>query len=366
MRSESRAEVFHTVLLIALIFVLLALSIWVLKPFIPALLWATMTVVATWPILIAVQRRVKGKRWIATTVMTVAMLLVFAVPLLLTIGTIVRHVDDITGWANSFAGVELGEPPAWVTGLPMIGPELDSAWREAGSGGHLGEKLQPYFGRVVGWFVTQIGSFGAVLLQFLLTLAMSAVLYFNGEKALAGVVAAARRLGDERAVAAVRLAGQAIRAVAVGVIVTALVQSTLGGIGLAVAGVPLAVLLTAIMFLLAVAQVGAVPVMVCAVIWLYVRGENGWGTALLVWTVIVGSMDNVLRPILIRRGADLPLLLVFAGVVGGLIAFGLVGLFIGPMLLAVTWTLSKAWVAGETIPPEPLPKRAAKGAAKSG
>jgi len=83
-------------------------------------------------------------------------------------------------------------------------------------------------------------------------------------------------------------------------------------------------------------------------------------------TVIVGSMDNVLRPILIRRGADLPLLLVFAGVVGGLIAFGLVGLFIGPMLLAVTWTLSKAWVAGETIPPEPLPKRAAKGAAKSG
>ena len=364
MRSESRAEVFHTVLLIALIFGLLALSLWVLRPFIPALLWATMTVVATWPILLAVQRRVKGKRWIATTVMTVAMLLVFAVPLMLTIGTIVRHVDDITGWANGFSGVELGEPPAWISGMPMVGPELDSAWREAAAGGHLGEKLRPYFGRVVGWFVGQVGSFGAVLVQFLLTLAMSAVLYYNGEKALAGVVATARRLGEERAVAAVRLAGQAIRAVAVGVIVTAFVQSTVGGIGLAVAGVPLPVLLTAIMFLLGVAQVGVVPVMVCAVIWLYVRGETGWGTALLVWTVFVGTMDNVLRVVLIRRGADLPLLLIFAGVVGGLIAFGLVGLFIGPMLLAVTWTLSKAWVSGEDEPqlkPEPKP---AKGRAK--
>jgi len=360
MRSESRAEIFHTVLLIALLFALIALSVWVLRPFIPAMVWATMTVVATWPILLAVQRRVRGKRWIATTVMTVAMLLVFAVPLLLTIGTIVRHVDDITGWANGFSGVELGEPPRWVSNLPMVGPEIDSAWRDAAAGGQLGEKLRPYFGAVVGWFVGQIGSFGAVLLQFLLTLAIAAVLYFHGEKAAAGVLAAAHRLGEERAVDAVRLAAQAIRAVAVGVIVTALAQSTLGGIGLAVAGVPLPVLLTAIMFLLAVAQIGAVPVMVAAVIWLFVRDENGWGTALLVWTVFVGSMDNVLRPILIRRGANLPLLLVFAGVVGGLIAFGLVGLFIGPMVLAVTWTLCVAWVRGETGPAAPVPARTKK------
>jgi predicted PurR-regulated permease PerM len=174
------------------------------------------------------------------------------------------------------------------------------------------------------------------------------VLYAQGEHAARGVLGLARRVGGEQGEGIVRLAGQAIRGVALGVVVTALAQSLLGGIGLAIAGVPLAPLLTAIMFLLAVAQIGAVPVLACAVVWLYVRGDSGWGTALLVWTVIVGSMDNVLRPFLIKRGADLPLLLIFSGVVGGLVAFGLVGIFIGPIVLAVTWTLCVAWVRGSS------------------
>src|SRR5678810_1055634 len=120
MPSEPRADVFRTVLLLVLVFSLLALSLWIMRPFIAAIVWATMTVVATWPILLVVQRKTGGKRWIAETLMTVALLLVFAVPLLLTIGTIVRHVDDITNWANSFEDVSMGEPPAWVADLPMV------------------------------------------------------------------------------------------------------------------------------------------------------------------------------------------------------------------------------------------------------
>jgi len=133
--------------------------------------------------------------------------------------------------------------------------------------------------------------------------------------------------------------------VALGVVVTALVQSLLGGIGLAIAGVPFAAVLTAVMFMLAVAQIGAVPVLVCALVWLWFQGSTGWFFALLVWTLIVGSLDNVLRPILIKKGADLPLLLIFAGVIGGLISFGLLGLFVGPVLLAVAYTLLDAWVS---------------------
>jgi predicted PurR-regulated permease PerM len=133
--------------------------------------------------------------------------------------------------------------------------------------------------------------------------------------------------------------------VALGVVVTALVQSLLGGIGLAVAGVPFATVLTAVMFMLALAQIGAVPVLLCGLAWLWWKDATGWFVALLVWTVIVGSMDNVLRPILIKKGADLPLLLIFAGVIGGLFAFGLLGLFVGPVILAVAYTLLDAWVA---------------------
>jgi predicted PurR-regulated permease PerM len=118
----------------------------------------------------------------------------------------------------------------------------------------------------------------------------------------------------------------------------------LGGIGLAIAGVPFAGLLTAVMLLLCIAQVGPSPVLVPAVIWLYWNGEAAWGTFLLVWSVVVVTMDNVLRPILIQRGANLPLLLIFAGVIGGLLAFGLVGIFVGPVVLAVAYTLLKAWI----------------------
>jgi len=140
------------------------------------------------------------------------------------------------------------------------------------------------------------------------------------------------------------LAGQAIRAVALGVVVTAVVQTAVTGLGLFIAGIPFAGLLTALVLLLCIAQVGPVLVLVPAVIWLYWSGHSGWGTVLLVWSVPVLLLDNVLRPILIRRGADLPLLLIFAGVIGGLIAFGIIGLFVGPVVLAVAYTLLNQWI----------------------
>jgi predicted PurR-regulated permease PerM len=143
------------------------------------------------------------------------------------------------------------------------------------------------------------------------------------------------------------LAGQAVRGVALGVIGTALIQSSLAGLGLLVSGVPYPGIVTALVFVLCVAQMGPLLVMLPVCGWLYWSGDTAWAAGLLVWSVVVGLLDNVLRPLLIRKGADLPLLLIFAGVIGGLIAFGLIGLFIGPILLAVTYTLLVDWVSIE-------------------
>jgi predicted PurR-regulated permease PerM len=145
------------------------------------------------------------------------------------------------------------------------------------------------------------------------------------------------------------LSARAIRAVALGIVVTALVQSVIGGIGLAIAGVPYAMVLTSVMFLLAVAQIGPMPVLLGAVVWLYATGQTFWGTVLVAWSLVTLALDNVLRPVLIRKGADLPLILIFAGVLGGLLAFGLIGLFVGPVVLAVTYTLLVAWVAESDV-----------------
>src|SRR6202008_4623428 len=158
------------------------------------------------------------------------------------------------------------------------------------------------------------------------------------------------RLAGERGEQSVRLAGQAIRSVALGVVVTALAQSVLGGIGIALTGVPLAAVLTAVMFMLCIAQLGPLPVLVPAVVWLYWSGETVWGTVLVIWSVLLSTTDSVVRPLLIRRGAHLPLLLLLAGVIGGLIAFGLVGIFLGPVVLAVAYTLLLSWMAEPNSP----------------
>jgi len=183
-----------------------------------------------------------------------------------------------------------------------------------------------------------------MIVQFLLIVGLSAVLYSNGESAASSARRFGQRMAGERGENSIILAGQAIRGVALGVGVTAIVQTVLGGIGLAVAGVPFAALLSAVMLMLCIAQLGPALVLFPAVGWMYWTGDNAWATFLLVWSLIVGSLDNFLRPMLIKRGADLPLLLIFAGVIGGMLGFGLVGIFVGPVVLAVTYTLLEAWI----------------------
>src|SRR5919106_4639040 len=199
--------------------------------------------------------------------------------------------------------------------------------------------------------IVEAGSLGALLVPLLLTMALSTLLCARGESVAAGVLAFARRLAGGAGERVVVLSAGAVRGVALGIVVTALVQAAIGGIGLAVTGVPHPLLLASIMFVLAVAQIGPIPVLLGAVVWLYVSGQTVWAAVLLVWSLLTGSLDNVLRPMLIRSGADLPFILIFAGVLGGMLAFGLIGLFIGPVVLAVTYTLLQAWMAeGGPVP----------------
>jgi predicted PurR-regulated permease PerM len=185
----------------------------------------------------------------------------------------------------------------------------------------------------------------SLLVQFLITTIFAAVLYSGGEAWAAWVRGFARRLADERGDRIAVLAAQAIRGVALGVVVTALLQTILGGIGVTVAGVPFASVLTAIMFVLCIAQLGPLLVLLAATGWVWMHSGAVAGTVMLVYSLAVGLMDNFVRPVLIKRGADLPLLLIFTGVVGGLVSLGLIGIFVGPVLLAVTYTLLNDWVA---------------------
>ena len=347
--TEIQRDITRGVLAVLFILALIGSSIWILRPFLGAIVWATTIVVATWPLMIAAQAWLWGKRALAVTLMTLLLLCVLVVPLTFAIGTIVSNVDEIVVWVKSLASFKVPSVPQWIADLPLVGPKVVELWESFAAAGiqEAAVRAAPYAGGFIRWFVAQLGGVGVLLVEFLLTVILAAAMYANGELASERLVRFGHRLAGSGGENAVYLAGQTIRGVALGVVVTAVAQTIFSGLGLMIAGVPFAGVLTAAMLLLAIAQIGVVPVLGAAVAWLFWTGDTAWGTFLLVWTVVAGTMDNFLRPILIRKGADLPLLLIFAGVIGGLLAFGLIGIFVGPVVLAVAATLLNAWIDAE-------------------
>lgn len=338
-------DITRTVFSVLFIGILLIAAFWVVNPFLPALVWATMIVISTWPILLLLQRILWGKRSLATFVMVAALLLLFVIPILFTISTVIDNVPALIDWSRKLPTMDI-PVLAHLDAIPWIGPKLADFWTQIqNSGGRtLASKLTPYVGKSLGWLASQAGNLGMLIVHFIVTVVICGLLYSSGEMAAQGIRRFTRRLAGERGDTAVILASQAIRAVALGVVVTALVQSGLAGVGLFIAGVPYAMVFTVLMFLLGIAQLGPALVLFPAVAWIYWTGDNTWGTFLLVWSLLVGSMDNFMRPMLIKRGADLPLMLILTGVIGGLLAFGIIGLFIGPVVLAVAYTLLVAWI----------------------
>jgi predicted PurR-regulated permease PerM len=341
-----RADLVGITLAVAFIAGLVGVSLWVISPFAGAIIWAAMIVVSTWNGMLWLQARLWNRRWLAVTLVTIVMLLVLFVPLSLAIVSVVRNADDFAGWIAELQSLRLPPVPKWIAELPVIGEKLAELWTQWAAAGvsDVAKQAKPYASAVLGWMAGRVGGLGWVLVQFVLTVIIAAILYAYGESASAGIRRFGRRLAGERGEQMMLLAARSVRGVALGIVVTAFVQSVIGGLALGLADVPFALLLTGVMFFLCIAQLGPVLVLAPAIVWLWWQDHLGWAIFVLVCTVVVTLLDNVLRPVLIKKGADLPLILIFAGVIGGLITFGLIGIFVGPVVLAVTYTLLERWV----------------------
>ena len=357
MADDPRAplDVTHVTLSVAFLAFLAAATFWVLSPFLTALLWATVISVAIWPVMMRLEAALGGRRGLTVAIVTAATLLVVFVPVTLALMTIVRNAQNVTTELGYLESIVLPAAPPWLARIPFGGERLAAEWSRfvALDPQQRLAELTPYVQTALQWFVVKAGSVGMMLLQFLLTAIISAIVLVRGESVRDGLLQFAARLAGQQGREAALMAARAIRGVVLGVVVTALLQAAIGGVGLFIAGLPAAALLTAVMLFLCLAQLGPMLVLVPAVVWLYWSGSTGAGTTLLVITAITAGLDNVVRPWLIKRGANLPLVLIFAGVIGGLLAFGIIGLFIGPVVLTVAYTLLVAWVK------EDLPARAA-------
>jgi predicted PurR-regulated permease PerM len=344
-----RRDLTHTLLSIIFICLLVALTFWVLRPFLVSLIWGAIVVIATWPLLERLETKLVKKRRLAVLTMSALLLLVVLIPLMLAFVTIANNAADIAAKVKSLNSVPLPSPPEWLDRIPFVGEKISNEWKTFAllNSDERSAMITPYAKKALLSFVAKAGSTGMMVVHFLLTMIVSIILYAKGESFGESVRNFARRLAGQRGEEVAVLAAKAVRAVVLGVVITALIQTAIGGIGLFIAGVPAAGLLTAVMLILCLAQIGPILVLIPSVLWLYWSGQPVWGTVLIVFSILACTIDNFLRPILIRKGIDLPLLLIFSGVIGGLIGFGVIGLFIGPVILAVAYTLLDSWVAGD-------------------
>jgi predicted PurR-regulated permease PerM len=340
-------DVTHATLSVFFLAFLVVATIWVLSPFLTALMWATIISVAIWPILLRLEALLGGRRYIAVAIMTALILLVVLVPVTLALLTIIHSAQDIATEIQDSQAIPIPAPPPWLKDVPFGGERMTAAWSRfaALDPQQRAATLGPYAYTALQWFAARAGGVGTMVLQFLLTTIVSALVLAKGEIVRDGLLRFATRLGGRQGYDAAILAGQTIRGVVLGVVVTAVIQAAIGGLGLIGTGVPAAALLTAIMLFLCLAQLGPLLVLVPAIIWLFWSERTVAGTILLIIAVFDGALDNVVRPVLIKRGANLPLLLIFAGVIGGLIAFGIIGIFIGPVVLSVAYTLLTTWMS---------------------
>jgi predicted PurR-regulated permease PerM len=345
-RTDPSGGFFERVFGLVIVALLLWGTIQITVPFAPALVWGIMIAVSIWPLHQRLARRLGGRTKLSAILLSVLLAVALIMPVAGLLAALTEAVQFAIEKSQSAEGIQVPPPPAFLAELPLVGGKLQQLWNEA-TGNLAGTfaKLRPALETTAGWLARRSLDMGFSFLQFLLAIAITAPLLIGGPKGDDMLRQLATRLAPARGAALVELAGRCIRSVSFGVIGTALVQGLLMAVGLAIAGVPGVVVLGFVSFLLAVLQVGVFPVWVLAALWLGHEGQTGWAIFLAVWGVVVGVLDNFMKPMLISQGTGLPLTIIFLGVLGGLIAWGFVGIFVGPTVLAVTYTLMLNWLA---------------------
>ena len=346
--TANKNEIINSAILVLCVGALMAGAFAVLSPFIPALVWAAIVVVATWPLLLRLERFCRGRRRLAIALLSFGLLLVIVLPVTLLLSTLINWAPRLRDLVTQWLAGPLPMPPEWLGRLPF-GDRMVLAWQQAiaQSPDSWVAQIRPYALQSAQWVGTHIGALGSFALQFVLALVLIVLMYVHGDALAALVRRVAHRVGGARGEDSVVMASEAMSAIAAGVVLTALVLAILSGLGLWIAGVPGAGVLMSIVFVLCIVQLGPLFVLVPAIVWLFWRGDTAWGVALAVWAMSLSAGDGFLRAWLIQRGARLPFLLILGGVIGGLLAFGVAGIFIGPILLAVALQLLNSWAAAD-------------------
>ena len=325
----------------------------VLRPFVGAILFAAVLCLSTWPAFVVLRDRWGGRSSLAALFLVLVMVVTLAAPVALAAQSLIVHsaamVEALRGFLDNRSMLEL---PTFIRDLPLVGSWLDQYWQLLLQSREelvaLGRRLADPAKNML---VALGGAVGEGLLQILIALFVAFFFYRDGERVRLLILEGMDRLaGPDRGLVLLMTAINAVKGVVYGLLGTALAQAMVALVGFLIAGVPGALLLAALTFILSLVPMGPVLVWGGAAAWLYTKDQTGWAIFMVIYgAAVISSVDNFIKPILMSRAGNLSLLLVVLGVFGGAIAFGFIGLFVGPALLAVGWSLTKAWLDRSTV-----------------
>src|SRR5664279_661168 len=344
----------------AVVLLLFAGCLLVLRPFVSALLWAVVLCISSWPIYRRLLGWLGNRRTLAALVMTLAMILIVLLPFFIVVMTLADNIQELTSATRSWIDAGPPAPPEWLAKIPVVGQKAVDYWQSMAADT---AKLWPQAQRLIepasSWLLRGGLALGGGLLQLAFSIFIAFFLFRDGVSAARRLNHVVERIGGERSHHLLNVAGKTVRGVVYGILGTALAQAVAAGIGFLIAGVPGVALLALLTFFSSIVPVvGTALTWLPAAIWLFHQGSTGWAIFMLVWGFGVANIDNIVKPWLISQGSDLPFILIFFGVLGGALTFGFIGVFIGPTLLAVGFRLLEEWspanraVAAEIINPE--------------
>ena len=323
----------------------------VIRPFVPILSWSAVLVVAFHPVFAWLARHLGGRPRTASAVLTLIMLGIVTGPAAWLGLSAVEGLRYLAGQIGSGDLVLQGAPER-IRNWPLIGPQLYAFWNEAYTNVRAAlREVAPYLKPLAGMMLSFAGNTGIGMLQFLLSVVVAGFLLPYGAQLVAALRGFLLRIVPGRSEHFLELAGATIRAVSQGVIGVAIVQALLAGIGFKLAGIASAGLLAIIVLLLSIVQIGAAIVLLPVIVWIWVDKDVTIALLLTIYLVVVGLLDNVLKPLLMGRGLTTPTLVILIGVIGGTLAHGIIGLFIGPIILSVAWELAAAWIVIDRAEP---------------
>ncbi len=340
---------------LGLLIALISWCLMILSPFLSFLIWGVIIAVTSYPLFERLKKRLRGRENLAATLMVVAMLSVIVVPSYFLADSLIegiRHFKD----AYDQNGHLIPPPDARVESWPAFTKPVVDIWRSAAN------SLQSFvieykdqLADAVRWLAKKLAGIGFGILEFIVSIVIAGVMLAYAKSGGQATEQVFIRLAGKRGPEFVRLTETTIRQVVKGILGVAFIQTILASIGFFVAGVPAAGLWAIISLILAIVQIGVGPVVIPLIIYVWSSSDTLTASLFTAWSIMVLVIDNVLKPLLLGKGAPVPMLVIFLGSIGGFIAIGFLGLFLGAVILSLTYKLASEWITPETeqVNPEP-------------